>query len=53
MEEQPKDNPVHPEPGRPVCKGALPGPEENPFRNSPGWYERMRWDQIHGWADYS
>jgi hypothetical protein len=40
-------------PERIVCQGAQFDPDENPFHNPDDWYERMRWDQIHGWADYS
>ncbi len=31
-----------------------PFPEDNPFLNDPNnTYRRMKWDQDHGWCDYS
>jgi hypothetical protein len=30
-----------------------PGPEDNPFDPEKEWYHHMKWDQDHGWADYS
>jgi hypothetical protein len=29
------------------------GPEDNPCRDTSDWYSRMKWDQDHGFADYS
>lgn len=29
------------------------GPEDNPYIGTPHWYARMKWDQEHGFADYS
>lgn len=37
-----------------VVKGyGYPGPEQNPYIGTDNVYLRMKWDQDHGWADYS
>ena len=30
-----------------------PGPQDNPFNPNRDWYHHMKWDQDHGWCDYS